>query len=62
MLHSTHRSHLLPQSLSGRYRYFIIRLSTCFFLCFSSFLTRPGCPCSSPPAAFGPFLTLEVLR
>lgn len=58
----THHSHLLPQSLSGRYRYFIIRLSTCFLRLFSSFLARSGRTGSSPPAARGPFFTLEVLR
>ncbi len=33
-------TYCLPQSLSGRYRYFIIRLSTFFFLFLSSFLLR----------------------
>lgn len=48
------------QSLSGLYRYFIIRLSTLLFLCFSSFLLsgRFGPASSGPGARF----TLSALR
>lgn len=46
-----------PQSLSGRYRYFIITLSTFFFRFFSSFLLAGllslCCPDSSGPEVFG---------